>query len=336
MTFRAVDHQGDVLGQDADLDRLRAALRPRLRAALAEATLGLERHGLHTWTIGTLPRSVALAGTDGAVRAYPALVDEGDAVGVLAFETEAAQGTAMHAGTRRLLRLNLPSPARAAERSLTGPETLTLAAAPHPSLAAVLEDATVAALDRLIASAGGPAWTESEFAALRDRVGAGLAAATAEVLRGIVAIVAARAEVHRRLAALPPDPGLEPARLDLATQLGSLVYPGFAAATGADRLPDVARYLAAAARRAERLPGTRAQDADRMRVVHELELDHRRRLAARPDSPALHEVSWMLQELRVSSFAQGVGVRGQVSAKRIRRALETAAADDDDDDVRPR
>ncbi|MEA2355855.1 MAG: ATP-dependent helicase HrpA, partial [Solirubrobacteraceae bacterium] len=105
MTFRAVDHQGDVLGQDADLDRLRAALRPRLRAALAEATLGLERHGLHTWTIGTLPRSVALAGTDGAVRAYPALVDEGDAVGVLAFETEAAQGTAMHAGTRRLLRL---------------------------------------------------------------------------------------------------------------------------------------------------------------------------------------------------------------------------------------
>jgi ATP-dependent helicase HrpA len=65
-----------------------------------------------------------------------------------------------------------------------------------------------------------------------------------------------------------------------------------------------------------------------MRVVHELELDHRRRLAARPDSPALHEVSWMLQELRVSSFAQGVGVRGQVSAKRIRRALEAAADDD--------
>ncbi|MEA2297824.1 MAG: ATP-dependent helicase HrpA, partial [Solirubrobacteraceae bacterium] len=326
MTFRAVDQAGAPIAEDGDLERLRRALAPRLRAALAEATLGLERHGQTAWTFGTLPPAVSLPGTGDAVRAYPALVDEGDAVGVLAFETVEAQATAMHAGTRRLLRLTIPSPARAAERSLGGPATLALAAAPHGSLAAVLEDATIAAVDHLVAGAGGPAWNAADFAALRDRVAADLPRAAAEILGRVVEILGTRAEVHRRLEALPPDPGLHPARLDVATQLGSLVFPGLAAATGAARLPDVHRYLQAAARRLERLPDTRAVDADRMRVIHELEEDHRRRLAARPAEPALHEVTWMLQELRISHFAEALGARGQVSVKRVRRALEAAGA----------
>ncbi len=328
MTFRAVDEQGEPLGEDTDLERLREALRPRLRAALAQATLGLERHGLVAWTLGTLPRTVELPGTGGAVRAFPALADEGTSVGVLVLDTEEAQRAAMRAGTRRLLRLTVPSPARAAERGLSGPATLTLAAAPHGSLAAVIEDASAAAIDSLVDAAGGAAWNEADFAALRDRVAAGLPAATAEVLAAVVAILDARAAVHRRLAALAPDAALAPARLDVAAQLGGLVHPGFAAAAGVARLPDVLRYVEGAARRLERLPGGRAQDADRMRTIGELEDEHRRRVAGwpgdRPLPPALGEAGWMLQELRVSQFAQGLGVRGPVSAKRIRRALEAA------------
>ncbi len=329
MTFRALDDQGSPLGEDSDLERLREALRPRLRAALAEATRGLERHGLSGWTLGTLPRTVALPGTADSVLAYPALIDEGDAVGVAALETAEAQRIAMHAGTRRLLRLTTRSPARAAERGLGGPATLVLASAPHGSLAAVLEDATAAAIDQLIAQAGGPAWNEADFAVLRDRVAAGLPAATAEVLAAVVAILEARAAVHRRLEALSGDGTLQPAILDVATQLGTLVYPGFAAATGAARLPDVERYLQGTLRRLERLPAARAQDSDRMRSLHELEHLHRLRLAAWPPGRAhpaeLDEVPWMLQELRVSHFAQQLGVRGGVSTKRVRRALEAAA-----------
>ncbi len=328
MTFRAVDAHGEPLGEDTDLERLREALRPRLRAELAQATLGLERHGLVAWTLGALPRTVDLPGTGGAVRAFPALIDEGAGVGVLALETEEAQREAMRTGTRRLLRLTVPSPARAAERGLSGPSTLTLAAAPHGSLAGVIEDASAAAIDSLVEAAGGPAWDEVEFAGLRDRVAAGLPAATAEILAAIVAILDARAAVHRRLAALAQDAALEPARLDVATQLGGLVYPGFAAAAGAGRLPDVLRYVEGAARRLERLPGARAQDADRMGTIGELEDEHRRRVAAWPgDRPLPRELgkaAWMLQELRISQFAQGLGVRGPVSAKRIRRMLEAA------------
>ena len=328
MTFRVLDADGTPLAQDGDLERLRATLRPRLEAALAAATAGLERHGLRSWTLGTLPRTVALPGTAGAVRAYPALIDEGDAVGVLALETEEAQGVAMRAGTRRLLALILPSPGRAALRGLSGPQTLILAGAPHGSAAAVVEDATAAAIDRLVAQAGGPAWNAADFATLRERVASDLVSAAVAVLGDVVAILQARAAVHRRLEALAGDPALGPARLDVAAQLGRLVHPGFAAGAGATRLPDVVRYLRAAERRLERLPAQRAQDADRMRSVGELERALRERLAAwpagRPLPAALEDAGWMLEELRVSHFAQALGVRGPVSAKRVRQALSAA------------
>jgi len=328
MTFRVLDERGELLAQDTDLDRLRDGLRPRLLAALAHATLGLERHGMRGAHFGTLPRTVALPGSGDTLRAYPALIDEGDAVGVLALETEHAQRSAMRAGTRRLLGLTVPSPARAAERSLSGPATLTLAGAPHGSLSAVLEDVIGASIDGLVDAAGGPAWNEADFAGLRDRVAAGLPAESTAILGRVVAILEARRAVHRRLDALSADGLLAPARIDVATQLGSLVYAGFATATGVARLEDVQRYVEAAGRRLDRLPDGRAQDSDRMRVIHELEAELRMRVAARPDgsppTPPLDEVAWMIQELRVSSFAQGLGVRGQVSAKRIRRRLAEA------------
>jgi ATP-dependent helicase HrpA len=325
MTFRVLDDRGELLARDTDLERLRDGLRPRLLAALAQATVGLERHGMRRAEFGTLPRTVALPGSGDAVRAYPSLIDEGDAVGILALETEHAQRWAMRAGTRRLLALTIPSPGRAARRSLSGPATLTLAGAPHGSLSAVLEDVIGAAIDSLVEEAGGPAWNEADFVVLRDRVAAGLPTATAAVLGRVVAILAARSAVHRRLEALSADPLLAPARIDVATQLGSLVYAGFATATGAGRLEDVGRYIEAAVRRLDRLPDGRAQDTDRMRVIGELEAELRARIDAQPTGsppvPALDEVAWMIQELRVSSFAQGLGVRGHVSAKRIRRRL---------------
>jgi ATP-dependent helicase HrpA len=323
MTFRVEDDDGDVLAEGKDLDAVRAVARPRLRAELASETASLERHGLKAWTIGTLRRDVVLPGTGDTVRAYPALVDEGDAVGVRTFETPAAQRAAMWAGTRRLVLLGAPPPGRRVLDRLGRDGPLSLSTAPHESMAAVIEDARVAAADALIARAGGPAWDEAGFARLRGEVVGGLADELADVLVAVVKILDARRDVQRRLEELRSDT-LLPARTDVARQLGRLVYPGFIAATGVARLADVERYLRAAERRLERLPDAPAVDRDRMRGVQELEAEYERVRAARPHSPALAELRWMLEELRVSHFAQALGTRGQVSSKRIRRALEEA------------
>ncbi|MDX6732943.1 MAG: ATP-dependent helicase HrpA, partial [Baekduia sp.] len=330
MTFAVEDEAGAVLASGHDLAAVREQVKPRLRAALSAATAGLERSGLTAWTVGTVARDIALPGTGEAVRAYPALVDEGATVGLRMLESPAAQAHAMRAGTRRLLLLAIASPARHVQGTLGNQAQLLLAAAPHGSLTAVLEDATVAAADALIDEAGGPAWDEAGFARLRDHVAGGLAMRTARVMKDVVAILGARADLHRLMETLVAEP-LRPARQDVAEQLGGLVYPGFVAATGAVRLPDVLRYLRAAERRLERLPDVVPVDRDRMTAVRELEAELRTRTNAyvsvgRPVPGALRDAGWMLQELRVSHFAQALGVHGQVSAKRIRKLMDDPAA----------
>jgi ATP-dependent helicase HrpA len=320
MRFRVEDAEGAALAEGDDLEALRAQVRPRLRAQLAAATSALERTGLVAWTLGTLPRTVTLPGAGDAVRAYPALVDEGETVGVRALDSAEAQRAAMVAGTRRLLTLALPSPARAITGRLGNVQRLALATAPHGSVAAVLDDVVGAAIDALVAEAGGPAWDAEGFARLRAHVGAGLEARAAAVLDDLVAILDARGAVHRRLETLIAPP-LVAARQDVARQLGGLVFRGMATADGAARLPDVLRYVRAAERRLERLPDAVAVDRDRMAALHALEEDYAQARAATPDATALAEVPWLIEELRVSQFAQGLGVKGPVSAKRIRALL---------------
>jgi ATP-dependent helicase HrpA len=321
MRFRLEDERGRVVAEGDDLEALRERARPRLRAELAAATASLEHHGLRAWTIGTLPRVVALPGTGQAVRGYPALVDEDETVGVRVLESAEAQRATMRAGTRRLLALTVPSPIRYVRDKLGRGAELTLAGAPHGSLPAVLDDVTAATLDALVAQAGGPAWDEAGFASLRDHVAGDLAEATLATARAVVNILQAAAEVRRRLGTLSAAP-LHEARDDIARQLGRLVYRGFITAGGVERLPDVVRYLRGAARRIERLPDNPATDRDRMRSVHELEQAYRRRADSGPVPEALREIPWLLEELRVSYFAQGLGTGRPVSAKRIRRLLE--------------
>jgi ATP-dependent helicase HrpA len=211
------------------------------------------------------------------------------------------------------------------QAGLSNHARLTLAGA---GVAPVLADATTAALDALIAEAGGPAWDAQAFARLRGHVAGRLAAKTGEVVREAVAVLDAAREVERMLEQRGA-PQFEEARMDVRRQLARLTAPGFVTRAGG-RLRDVERYLQAAAQRLERLPDTLAVDRDRMRAIAGLEAAHRRVIdgwpRGKPVPASLREVPWQLEELRVAQFAQGLGARGQVSAKRIRRALDEAAA----------
>lgn len=181
MTFRIEDAE-ETWTEGYDLAALREELRPRLQAQLAQAAPELARTRDRHLGPGDAPARGRPAGTGGAVRAYPALVDEGATAGVRMVDAPQAQAVAMAAGTRRLLQLTVPSPVKPVVDRLGTAATLTLAGAPHGNLGAVVEDATTAALDRLIATGGGPAWDEAEFARLRDHVAGELVAATHELL----------------------------------------------------------------------------------------------------------------------------------------------------------
>jgi ATP-dependent helicase HrpA len=308
MTFSVEDEDGTMLASGQSLDALRDELRPRLKARLARAAPALARHGMHSFEIPSLPRELNLAG---GLRGFPALVDEGDAVGVRVCDTPGEQALTMARGTRRLLRLTVPSPRQWVIGQLGTSLTLTLASAPHGTLDAAIEDATDAALDALVASGGGPAWDAEAFAALGEHVRGSLRPTTLDALVALGEILDAAGAVRERLDTLPATALLGPAREDVARQLGRLVYPGMLTGTGLARLGDVERFLRAAAQRLERLPSRVAADRERMATIRELEAQASGRA----------ELRWLLEEVRVAQLAPGAHVRPGATVKRVRDAL---------------
>ncbi|HWE59810.1 MAG TPA: ATP-dependent RNA helicase HrpA [Solirubrobacteraceae bacterium] len=308
MTFSIEDEDGTVLASGQSLAALRDQLRPLLKQRLQLEVPGLTRHGMRGFEIESLPRSVDLTA---GLQAYPALVDEGDTVGIRIYETSGEQAAAMARGTRRLLRLTVPSPRQWVVGQLGGPLSLALTAAPHGNLEVTIEDATSAAIDALVASGGGPAWDAEAFEALREHTRGEIRPTTLGAMVALGQILDAVRTVREQLDTLPASAELGPARQDVARQLGRLVYPGMLAAAGLTRLPDVERYLLAAAQRLERLPRQASADRERMAAIHDLEAQS----AGRPD------VLWLIEELRVAQLAQGPYVRPGATVKRVREAL---------------
>jgi ATP-dependent helicase HrpA len=324
-TFRVLGEDGATLASGKDLLGLKESLRDESRAAVSAAAGGIERTGLTDWTIGTLPRTVTGERGGFRVTAYPALVDEGGSVAVRLFDSVADADFAMWRGTRRLLALTVPAPVKPLQARLSNEARLVLTRNPHGSVGALLDDCVAAAVDALIAEAGGPAWSEEAFAALRERVRAGLGRTLVEVVDVVGPVLAAAHEASTRLGSMR-NPAWLASLADVRAQLAALVYPGFVADTGLARLGEMPRYLAAVARRLDRLAENPARDRERTEAVAQVQREYRELLdqvpPGHPVPDGLRDVRWMLEELRVNYFAQSLGTPYPISDKRIYRALD--------------
>jgi ATP-dependent helicase HrpA len=192
----------------------------------------------------------------------------------------------------------------------------------------LLDDCVRAAVDALLAANGGPVWDRAAFATLRDAVRAELGATTFRVVDLVRQVLLARQSARARLADLPSFAPRESVA-DVRAQLDALVYRGFVTDTGLDHLADLVRYLRAVDRRLEKLPENPNRDVQRTRDVAAVTADYRDVMAGLPPAAAAGErarhVRWMIEELRVSYFAQQLGTAYPVSEKRIQRALDELA-----------
>ena len=256
------------------------------------------------------------------MRGFPAFVDAGSAVDVRVFATEAEQDAAMGSGIRRLLRLTVPSPVKAIERQLNPRTRLVLGANPDGSLAALLDDCADAAVAVL---APAPVWGSSEFSALCQRVADALTPTTIDIVARVEKVLAAAHEVEVALPAAPAATQTE-AVTDIRAQLDQLLPHGFVTATGATRLGDLTRYLTAAGRRLERLPQGIDADRERMTRVHAVQdvYDELRQALSpiRAAADDVRDIARMIEELRVSLWAQQLGTARPVSEQRIYRAID--------------
>jgi len=323
-TFHVVDERDRTLAEGKNLAAIKEDLRATMRAALSAAPNDIERTSVTTWDFGALPRTHRQAVAGYEVTTYPSLVDRGDHVDVKLLDSAAQQRAAMVLGTRRLLLLQLPSPVKLIVRSLSNDAKLTLSRNPHGGVPALLADCVATAVDKLVADGGGPAFDQAGFEKLLVRARQGLNETALEVVNGVRRVLNEAHAAERQLAAAKFAPDASVA--DIRAQIRGLVHADFAAEVGYQRLPDVERYLKAIQRRLDKLPENPQRDIQRTEEIAEITAEYRALLdAVPPGEPVekpLRTIGWMIQELRVSYFAQTLGTAYPVSEKRIYKAMD--------------
>ncbi|WP_432487125.1 ATP-dependent RNA helicase HrpA [Kineococcus sp. SYSU DK018] len=329
-TVRITAADGSVLAEGKDFARLREAVSVQVRETIAEAADELARTGATAWPADPGPADLPalIPGTHTTVRrgsevvSFPALVDEGASVGLRTFATAAEAVHAHRAGTVRLLLLVLPSPLRTVQSGLPNDAKLLLARAPHGNAAAVLEDCLRAAVEKRLDAAGGPVRSAADFARLAREVGGGLLSTTTEVVDRALRVLRSAAEVERAISRTS-SLALVASLADVREQFTGLVHAGFVTDAGADRLPDLLRYLQGILRRLATMPENPQRDRVRMAEFARVRDEHAAHLrrAGATVPPELVRIRWALEELRLQKFSQPVPTAGPVSDERILKAL---------------
>ena len=274
---------------------------------------------------GAIPRKVQRVIATQAVNGYPALVDEETSVGLRIFPTEAEQLHAQRRGIIRLLQLQVPSPVRYVSEHLSHKEKIVFTQNPHGSIDELIRDCTVAALDHLVPHT--PIFTHAEYSELYEHVRAELIETVFDVTK-LVAETLSEATALKKAIKKATSLTTMHAVSDVKAQMENLVYPGFVAQTGYDQLVHLPRYLKAAQVRLTKLGPNLHRDNQLMLTVQDLEDSYDNAVKSLPAGTivpdALRRVNWMIEELRVSFFAQELGTAYTVSEKRIAKAQREA------------
>lgn len=274
---------------------------------------------------GEIPRKVQRIIATQAVNGYPALVDEETSVGLRIFPTEAEQLHAQRRGIIRLLQLQVPSPVRYVSEHLSHKEKIVFTQNPHGSIDELIRDCTVAALDHLVPHT--PIFTHTEYSELYEHVRAELIETVFDVTK-LVAEILSEATALKKAIKKATSLTTMHAVSDVKAQMENLVYPGFVAKTGYDQLVHLPRYLKAAQVRLTKLGPNLHRDNQLMLTVQDLEDSYDNAVKSLPAGTivpdALRRVNWMIEELRVSFFAQELGTAYTVSEKRIAKAQREA------------
>ncbi|OHV10250.1 ATP-dependent RNA helicase HrpA [Kushneria phosphatilytica] len=328
MNIRVVDHEGHTLGQGRDLDALIERFEADAReGARAMAGDELSRSGLTGFPGGELPESHVRDQAGIRVEAWPALVDEGDTLGVALFDHPARAHYQHRHGIKRLAMRRLPDQVRWLSRDIPGLERSVLLFANVGSRRDLIDDFVAAVFLQVFAFDPLPRDAEAFEARLnaeRGRIG--------EVGETLLARVEAALEGHLKVSKMLKGRvsfNLARSWSDVKGQMQRLVHPGFIS-LAEEWLRHYPRYMEAAGIRLEKAPREPRRDQLSMDEVNALQtrLDERR---ARQENggirdPELETFGWWLEELRVSLFAQQLGTLAPVSVQRLERRWQELVA----------
>ena len=325
MRFRVYDERGKTLAEGRDLAAIRQAWSDSARAAFSRrAATELTREDVSEFDFDEIPDTLV---SEGGLTAFPALVDLGESVALRVFELADEARESHRAGVIALLRRALREPIKQARRQLPIARNLALKYAAVASVDSLREDIVEAALASLLADRALDVRRREAFQHEVTDIGRALFPEAMLWLAIVEDILLAYAELVPWLD--PPLMGFAKANYeDLREQLDALVHPGFVREVSRERLAHVPRYLKAMRLRAERLRQDASRDQARMLTLRGYWRDYLALKASRggEDAP-LAELRWLIEELRVSLFAQELKTAETVSPKRLGKLIETLRAE---------
>ncbi|MGA8277855.1 MAG: ATP-dependent RNA helicase HrpA [Rhodanobacteraceae bacterium] len=320
MRFRVVDDAAQSVAEGRDLASIQRDFSAAARDAFSRRTeADLERDDIYAFDFDEIPASVPGVGE---LIAYPALVDLGDRVALRVFEHANHASAAHRRGVERLLRRALADVVKRARRQLPIGTDMALQWLPLGSLDALRSDLIEAALNDVLGAHRLDIRQRTAFDRVKDEAARELFATAIERLRHVEAVIGTHAQLRPWLE--PPMVGFAGANYDdLRAQLDLLLHPGFVRDTELARLAQFPRYLQAMHARALRLRQDPLRDQSRMLIVQGYWRDYLDFMAAGDrDAGALADLRWMIEELRVSMFAQELGTPEPVSPKRLARTID--------------
>ncbi len=324
MHYKVVNDNNKVLAFGNDLQALKQELQGNIQETLTKvADQGIERQDLVTWDFGDLPTEFKQKHGGYEVKAYPALVDQKKSVEIKLFDHQEDALVAGKAGLRRLILLNVPSPIKYLEQKLPNKAKLGLYFNPFGQVSELIRDCIACAVDSIIDKREMPK-TAQEFEQLKELVRANLADETVKIAAQVEKILTAAHQVHKQIKGkISLD--MVAANGDIQGQLNNLIFSGFVCHSTVHKLPDIQRYVAAIEHRLKKIKIDPVRDRTNLIEIQPL-LDNYQQLTkvsrlSLAQKNELTKLRWMLEELRVSLFAQQLGTAYPVSTKRVKIAF---------------
>lgn len=310
------------LGAGTDFEVLRQKHSPRLNSRLNASAVDITHPGASSWAFGVIPATAQSGQQSTSLLGYPALVDQGGTVGVRVASTVEMANRWHALGLRRLITLDTPDPTRSVFARLSNADKVALSSGPYSSLQALLADVRLRAVADQLDALG--ISTDSvrdavAFQAAKDAVRTEVADRMQAVTKVAASVLARRAAIG---AALVGQSGRSVS--DARAQLDNLVFSGFIAATPEPHFTRLDRYLHALHVRVSAWNANPAREQQHLETITALEEAYDAAIAsyAVGELPQIAvEAGWLLEELRVSLFAQSLGTAYSVSAKRVRTAI---------------
>lgn len=324
VTYAAIDRRGKIVDHDKDLAALKRRQAGKIKSSVSKAGRQSESESVKKWTsdsLGAVPETVTTTIDGNEVDAYPALEATKDGVKVTVHPTKAAADASMVTATLTLLLREISVNAQQMTKGLPLRHKVAVDRYPHGGANGLVEDARVAVIRDLMMSHGGPVRTPEEFDALLAEIKPQVSGGVRRAVVNTAPALAAYADISVEL-----DQWEGPAIDDMRSQLVFYLPRHAITVHGVQHLQHLPRYIDAMRIRLEEMRLDPDRDADRQAVVDGVKrylADHMKRLPAqRSKTRAYKDILWLIEELRVSLFAQRLGTPRPVSQRRIEKKID--------------